>query len=186
MPLREIETERLRIQPFRMEDAVEQHRIVYGDPEVMRYLGDGTTRTIEQVERAFQFFHNHDAQNGYSLWSVQLKDTNQLIGHCGLFHIPKPDAVEVAYGFGKDFWGKGYATEAARACLRYGFETVKLDEIIGLTYPENQPSQHVLRKIGLIEQGLQDRFYGITMLLFTLKRADFTPDDAPYRATELA
>lgn len=184
MTLREIETERLLIRPFRDEDAVEQHRIVYSDPKVMRYLGDGTTRNLEQVQRAFQFFRNHDQQNGYSIWSVQLKDQQRLIGHCGLFRLPQTDTVEVAYGFGQAFWGQGYATEAARACLRYGFETAQLDEIIGLTYPENLPSQKVLRKIGLIEHGLQDRYYNLTMLLFTLKRTDFTPADSLYVLTE--
>lgn len=182
--LKSIETVRLRIRPFRFEDAVEQHRIVYSDPEVMRYLGDGTTRTVEQSQRAMQFFIDHDEREGYSIWSVEDKNTNQLMGHCGLFHIPKTDAVEVAYGFGKEFWGKGYATEAARASLRYGFETAKLDEIIGLTYPENQPSQNVLRKIGMGYEGLQNGYYGITMALYTLKREDYQPDDSPYILTE--
>lgn len=182
--MREIETERLTIRPFRDEDAVEQHRIVYGDPEVMQYLGDGTTRNVEQVLRAFQFFRKHDADNGYSIWSVLTKDNQQLIGHCGLFHIQNPDSVEVAYGFGKDFWGKGYATESARACVRYGFEVAQLDEIIGLTYPQNAESQHVLRKIGMTYEGLQDRYYNLTMALFTLKRADFTPDGSFYQLTQ--
>ena len=182
--MREIETERLRIRPFRDEDAVEQHRIVYGDAEVMQYLGDGTTRTVEQTLRAFQFFRNHDAENSYSIWSVLVKDNDQLIGHCGLFHIPNPDSVEVAYGFGKAFWGKGYATESARACLRYGFETAQIPQIIGLTYPQNADSQKVLRKIGLTYEGLQDRYYNLTMALFSLNREGFTPDTSPYKMTE--
>jgi [ribosomal protein S5]-alanine N-acetyltransferase len=182
--MRSIETSRLRIRPFQLEDAVEQHRIVYGDPEVMRYLGDGKTRTVEQSQRAMQFFIDHDQREGFSIWSVEDKTSHQLIGHCGLFHIPQTPAVEIAYGFGKDFWGKGYATEAARACLRYGFETANLDEIIGLTYPENTASQNVLRKIGMVYQGLQDRFYNLTMTLYTLKGTDYTPDDAPYSLTE--
>ena len=71
------------------------------------------------------------------------------MGWGGLQFLPETNETEVAYCLGKPFWGQGYATEAARESLAYGFHTLQLKEIIGLTHVENKASQNVLLKIGL-------------------------------------
>jgi RimJ/RimL family protein N-acetyltransferase len=176
-----IETERLIIRPFQAEDLDENHEQIYGSAEVMRYLGDGKTRTKEEAERSMNRFVEYDKEHGFSIWAVIDQESQRFLGHCGLIHLRnEPETVELAYAFGKPYWGKGIATEAARACLRYGFESAKLDRIIGLTYPENKPSQHVLEKIGMQRQGETDKYYNLNLLLFTQTREIYQPDDSVY------
>jgi ribosomal-protein-alanine N-acetyltransferase len=115
------------------------------------------------------------------VWSVEQKGRAGLIGHCGLSCIPDADgAVELAYAFGKAFWGRGFATQAARANLRFGFEHLGLREIIAVAVPENIGSQRVMEKIGMGCQGITDRFYGAELVLYTIKCEDFQPGDELY------
>lgn len=177
----QIETERLIIRPFEDKDLDENHKQIYGSEEVMRYLGDGKIRTKEESERSMNRFVEYDREHGFSIWAVVDKESQRFLGHCGLIHLRNdPETVELAYAFGKPYWGKGIATEAARACLRYGFEVAKLDRIIGLTYPENKSSQHVLEKIGMQCQGKTDKYYNLTLLLFTQTREAYQSDDSFY------
>ncbi len=80
--------------------------------------------------------------------------------------------VEIGYRLPQSAWGKGYATEGAAALLRYGFETVGLDRIIGLTYPANKPSQRVLEKIGMKYQGM-GHYFDLDLRYYVAERADF-------------
>jgi len=177
-----IETERLIIRPFQAIDLDENYNQIYGSAEVMRYLGDGKLRTREDAERSMNRFVEYGIEHGYTIWAVIDKESQRFLGHCGLIQLRnEPETVEVAYAFGKPYWGKGFATESARACLRYGFEVAKLDRIIGLTYPENKPSQHVLQKIGMQPQGQTDKYYNLNFSLFDLTRDAYQPDDSFYR-----
>lgn len=117
------------------------------DPEVIRYTGDPP---FDSVEAAQDFINSYDHYQKYGMgrWTVLRKDTGTYLGWCGL---KQHDAgyVDIGFRFFRAEWGKGYATEAARACLTYGFEELGLNEIVGRAAVENVASVRVLEKLGM-------------------------------------
>lgn len=164
-----LETDRLRIRDWRIEDAEAAHRI-YGDPEVMRYVGSGVPNdSIEKTRLGLRRAIARDANQPLGFWAAELKDSGELIGGALLKYLPDHSDVEVGYHLGQQWWGQGYATEIAQALVRYGFETVGLEKIVGVTYPENIASQRVLEKAGLIHMG-ESLYVDIPVELFVLER----------------
>jgi RimJ/RimL family protein N-acetyltransferase len=147
----------------------------WSDPETMRYLGingDVWTRgqVIERVERGGRFCREH----GMTFWTVVEKATDTVIGQGGVVPIAfDGDEVELGYRFGKDHWGKGYATEVARASAAYGFEALGLDRLVAVSFPGNAASRKVLTKVGFEELGESGLYYGKWLILFEMKRVDF-------------
>jgi ribosomal-protein-alanine N-acetyltransferase len=108
------------------------------------------------------------------VWAVVEKVSGEMIGHAGLLHFRDyPDEVEVLYALGKVWWGQGYAGEAARACVQYGFETAGLEQIYAVAYPENKASQRVMEKSGMVSQGLTSRYFGIEMACYVIRRNEY-------------
>lgn len=159
-----LETARLRLLPFEpahIDDIVR----LYGDPEVMRYMtGRPLTGALalESVERS----HRHWDEQGFGMYSLIDRESGNFVGRCGLVRLAATGEVEVGYVFSKECWGKGLATEAAKECVRFGFETLRLPEVIGLTFLQNKPSQIVLEKCGLSFVGTRFHF-GRHLLLFS-------------------
>lgn len=148
-----LETERLIIRDWSPEDAVAAFAI-YGDPEVMRYVGNGKPfESLEQTKEILGRIIARTKDQPLGFWAVENKPTGELIGGALLQDLPDHSDVEVGYHLGKPWWGKGYATELSTALVRYGFDTLKLNKIVGVTYPENLPSQRVLTKSGLSHVG---------------------------------
>ena len=104
----------------------------------------------------------------YGRFAVELKSTGKFIGFAGLKYLPELDEVDLGYRFIKAEWGKGYATEAAKACIDFGFNQLKLSSIIALTLPENTASIRVPEKLNFeyidtyIEDGLLAHKYALT------------------------
>jgi ribosomal-protein-alanine N-acetyltransferase len=149
-----IETERLVIRELRESDADGAHR-VYGDPEVMRYVGSGgKARTWEQSAAGVARMMEGQRANGFSLWAVELRETGEMIGVCGVVHVDGtgPD-VELVYEFQRSAWGRGYATEAARACLAAALGPLGLSRVVALAYPENAQSIRIMQKLGMRDAG---------------------------------
>jgi ribosomal-protein-alanine N-acetyltransferase len=107
------------------------------------------------------------------VWGVEELSSSKLIGHAGLEYIPGAQEVEIAYTLAKAYWGKGLATEAARASLSYGFESLNLSEIYALAFPANTASQNVMRKIGMVSQGITENYYGAELACFKLTREEY-------------
>lgn len=141
----EIETSRLLLRMFRLSDLDDLARI-YADADVMRYLS-GHPLTGEETAGWLDYFIRGWEQYGFGWWAVVLKERGELIGHCGLQFIHVTPEVEVTYGLAKEYWRMGLASEAARACLRYGFEELKLGRIYALAEPENTGSHRVMERI---------------------------------------
>jgi RimJ/RimL family protein N-acetyltransferase len=161
-----IETPRLLIRLPLDDDATAYHEI-HADPDVTRWLG-GTRddNTVDdELERITERRAAHD-EVGYTMWTVEEKGTGAVVGLAGLFPVEKvgPE-IEVAYHFRKDRWGRGYATEVARACIDYGFDTVKLRRIVGLVAPENEGSRRVLEKCGMRREGTAHH-YGLDLVVY--------------------
>jgi ribosomal-protein-alanine N-acetyltransferase len=149
-----IETERLVIRPFTMDDLHDLHAIV-SQGEVMEYLPDDPM-TLTETERTLSWIIDSYDRNRprkiikYTV-AVIFKESGELIGWCGLGPLDfDPSQIELYYGLRKQPWGGGVATEAARALAEYGFHTVSLDRIVGVVPPANVASKRVLEKIGMI------------------------------------
>jgi ribosomal-protein-alanine N-acetyltransferase len=149
-----LDTPRLLLRTWTRADE-EAARAIYGNAEVMRFLGNGlpVTNPAEVRDRLIRRM-DHQRRHGFTLWAVEEKATGHVVGACGLKLLEDvgPE-VEVGYHFAREAWGKGYATEAAAACLRLGFDRLRLARIVGVVDPANFASQRVLEKIGLIYEG---------------------------------
>jgi [ribosomal protein S5]-alanine N-acetyltransferase len=146
-----LETSRLIVRRFAPEDLPALAKI-HADPDVMRFIGG--VRTVEQVRaRLADFFEAYD-RVGFSKWAVVLRSSGELIGRCGpsIESIDGIDEVEVGYTFAKDVWGKGFATEAAEAAVRYCFDVLGRTRVIALIDPANEPSQRVARRLGMTDE----------------------------------
>ena len=99
-------------------------------------------------------------------WAVELRATGEFIGDCGLVYVEgKGPEIEVAYHFAKEWWGRGLATEAARACLDYGFRELGLREIIAICFPEHVASRRVMEKAGMRYVG-PARYYELDLVKY--------------------
>ena len=171
-----IETERLLIRPFELADA-EEIQAIWRDPETMHWIPSGPVATVEAARQKIERFMTHQAEHGFSLWAVREKDTGRIVGDCGLFLVEgKGPEVELAYRFGRDFWGRRYATEAAGACLLYGFERLGLERIIAITSPDHIASRRVMEKNGLTYVGTET-YYGREMVKYAVDRPAFVSSE---------
>jgi RimJ/RimL family protein N-acetyltransferase len=145
-----IETERLLLRDWRPSDAA-PFAALNADPEVARYLGGPMSRDAsdELLTRIRSHWREHD----FGLYAVEVKNSGEFIGFIGLA-IPSflPDvlpAVEVGWRLARGHWGRGYATEGARASLAYGFGELGLRQIIALIDPRNTASIRVAERLGM-------------------------------------
>lgn len=143
-----IETERLLLRTFTKDDA----QLIYElnlNPEVIRYTGDPikdidhAQQVLEQVILPQYALYNHGR------WAVLVKPALEFIGWCGLKTRPERNEIDLGYRFLQTAWGKGYATEAAFATIKYGFEKLNLQRIVGRAMPANTGSIKVLEKCGM-------------------------------------
>lgn len=167
MPPVTLTTERLCLRPFTMEDAPALFDIVQ-EPDVFQYFPTKANWALEKVERYLKHQAQHWETHGYGHWAVTLAASGPLMGWCGLEFLPDTNETEVGYLFSHRFWGKGFGTEAARAAVQFGLRDMGLQEIIGLTDPENIASQRVLEKSGLTFTGRQV-YFGMEMFRFAIQ-----------------
>ncbi len=164
-----LETERLVLKPLKAEH-LEDFVDLDSDPEVMRYLTGGAPQSREHYENRVPELLKYMAENpGLGLWPTYLKTTNEFIGWYILRHMPDNGEVEVGFRIKRKFWGQGYSTEAGKALVEHGFETVGLKRIAAIVDPDNLASQSVIKKIGLKEKGT-GVWYGMECLYFELDR----------------
>ena len=145
------------------------------DPLVLRYIGDGTGET-----RPFDDFCAHFRARIESwmspicrMWVMRLHGSEAFLGLVFLKPVKDTPYVEVGYRLPQSSWGKGYATEAARAAIAYGFDVGSLDEITAVTHPDNAASQHMLTKCGLKRDGTFNYNGRGEIPFFRLTRSDF-------------
>ncbi len=149
MKIPTLTTARLILRPFAAEDAGPLHRILAQD-QILRYFPRPDPPDRARVERLIDGQLQHWEEHGLGWWAVELAGSGELLGWCGLQHLPETGEVEVGYLLSQRHWGQGLATEAARASLRWGFETHGLRSIVGIVHPENAASRRVLEKAGLV------------------------------------
>lgn len=164
-----LETERLILRRFSIDD-VDHIAALDGDPEVMRYVADGLPKTRRDAEEAVpRVLLNYGKFPGLGIWNAKEKPHLAFTGWFALKYIPKTEEIEVGYRLMKSAWGRGLATEGARAMLRYGFCERRLHRIVAVTHPDNAASQRVLRKLGLEYRGI-GHYYGRDVSYFVIER----------------
>lgn len=127
---------------------------VDSNPDVNIYLGNNPVKTIEQTDDIITFIRKQYVDNGIGRWAMIEKSTNYFIGWTGLKLIReltnnRIDYYDLGYRLNKSYWGKGFATEAAKAALMYGFNTLNLNEIYAIVDSKNIASSNVIEKVGL-------------------------------------
>ncbi len=147
--MRVIETGRLRLRYFRADDAGFIVRLL-NEPSFIEFIGDKGVRTVKE---ASQYLLDGPLDSyerfGYGLNMVELKETGEPIGMCGLVRREKLDNADIGYAFLEQYWSNGYATESANAVLKHARETLGLGRILAIVTPENHSSIKLLEKIGL-------------------------------------
>ena len=176
----EIETHRLKMRGFTPDD-LDDLCLIFGDPDVMKYIAGGRTRSREETEQGLLRTIAGFRDRGFGLWALEQKGVGSVIGYCGLTYLDGTTQIELAYGLAKAYWGDGFATEAARATLKYGFSTLKLERIVAVVYPDNYPSRRVVEKLGMLNKGLVHH-YNAELICYELKREDLSDDGGPGRA----
>ncbi len=150
-------TSRLRLRPWREADLV-PFAALNADPRVMEHFRKCLSRAESDdfVERMMVHFREH----GFTFWAVEISESDQLVGMAGLgvaaFDAHFTPCVEIGWRFAYDYWGRGYATEAARAALDDGFERLELDEIVAFAAATNARSQRVMERLGMTRSPADD------------------------------
>ena len=162
-----IETERLILRKFTIEDAPFMLELL-NTPTWLRFIGD---RNVHSVKEAEQYLINGNIKNystyGFGFYLVEVKETGESIGMCGLVKRDSLDDIDIGFAFLPQFIGKGYGFEAASATLRYAQTVLQLNKIIAIVNPENADSIKLIKKIGLqFEKMVQLSFTDIELMLF--------------------
>lgn len=145
-----IETARLLLRPWEARDHA-PFAALNGDPVTMEFLAKVLTR--EESDAYIARVRTHFAGHGFGFFAVEHRESGAFVGMVGLSYVPFEEhftpAVEIGWRIAHEFWGHGFAPEAAAASLAFGFETLKLAEIVAFTVPVNRRSQRVMEKIGM-------------------------------------
>jgi len=152
-----LQTERLRLRRWRDSDRA-PFAALNADPVVMEHMPSllDRARCDDWVDRIEEHFDSR----GFGLWAVEVPRVADFVGFVGI-QVPSFEAdftpcVEIGWRLARAHWGRGYATEGARAALAFGFEEVGLDEIVAFTVPANQRSQRVMEKLGMRRSPAED------------------------------
>lgn len=140
-----LETPRLLLREFEFTDA-ESFFLLNSDPDVVRYTGDVAFKNIDEAKALIENYVPYK-RDGYGRWTVILKETSEILGWCGLRFIEDTGQIDLGYRFFKKQWNKGYATEAAHACVEYGFQKLGMTEIVARAMKENIGSIEVMKKV---------------------------------------
>ncbi len=145
-----IKTERLILRPWKESD-FEPFALMNADPHVREFFPSLLTKN-ESNEMANQFKKLIETQ-GWGLWAAEVPGEAPFIGFVGIAQVPFEahftPAVEIGWRLAYEFWGKGYATEAAKVVMNFGFNQLKLEEIVSFTVVKNIRSRHVMEKLGM-------------------------------------
>jgi RimJ/RimL family protein N-acetyltransferase len=143
-----VETERLILRGWRAEDLDTWARFM-ADPEVTRYLSGPQTRP--DAWRMLATTIGHWELRGYGFWAVERKSDGALIGRIGLNNPEGWPGMEVGWTLGREYWGKGYAYEAAKVSMDYGFSNFEIAKLISVIHPENRNSQRLAERLGEVK-----------------------------------
>lgn len=169
-----LETERLILRTFREED-LGAYAAMCADPEVMRFLSaSGGLLSRAEAWRQIALYLGHWELRGYGTWAVEERATGALVGRVGL-HYPEgwPDR-ELGWTIARGFWGRGYASEAARAAIGHAFKTLGWTHLVSLIHPENHRSARLAERLGYRVHGTAE-VLGLHLTMYRLDRSADPP-----------
>ena len=147
-----LKTPRLNLRQWRTDDCPLFAELT-SDPEVMRYF----PATLDRVssDALVSFFQTSITHYGWGFWAAEITETAEFIGFIGINQptqqLPFSPCVEIGWRLAKQFWGKGYASEGASACLKFAFEELALTEVVSMTPLLNHRSEKVMQRIGMLD-----------------------------------
>lgn len=162
-----IETERLRLRPFREED-LDAYAALCADAEVMRFLGGPLSR--EGAWRQIAYFLGHWQLRGFGMLAAEERDSGRLVGRIGFLMPEGWPGFEVGWTLARAYWGRGYATEGARAAITHAFDALDRDHVVSLIDPENTPSLRVAERLGERPEG-RATVVGHEVIVYGIDRA---------------
>jgi RimJ/RimL family protein N-acetyltransferase len=165
-----IQTDRLMLRPFANDD-IESTYNWFGDPAVMRFTPSGPDKSIEETAQRIAQYRRHQAEHGYSKWIIIERTSNQTMGDSGLLLLQDFEWIDFGHRLARSQWGKGFATEAAKAWIERAFGVLKIDCLTATVHPENYLSARVLQKLGFQEKR-RGAVMGMESIIFCL-----TPED---------
>lgn len=148
----QVETERLTLRLFRESD-LDAYAEMCSDPEVMRHMAQGRAMTRAEAWRHMAMVLGHWQLRGFGMWAVEERDSGELAGRVGCWRPEGWPALEVGWTLRRSHWGRGIATEAARASIKFAFETLNEEKVLHLIEPENLRSIRVAERLGAYRDG---------------------------------
>jgi RimJ/RimL family protein N-acetyltransferase len=148
-----LETERLRLR-FMEERDLDPIAAIFADAETMKYIGEGKVFNRNETWRSIASALGHWLLKGYGMWAVERRDTNELVGRVGFLDPEGWPGFELGWIVARPHWGRGYASEAARAAYDYAIATLRRERVISLIRPGNERSMRVADKLGFVRDGM--------------------------------
>lgn len=169
-----LETDRLTLRMFRESD-LDAYGEMCADPEVMRYIGDGQPLDRPMAWRKLAMVVGHWTLRSYGLWAAEERASGVLVGYVGFWNPEGWPGFELGWTLRRSFWGRGYATEGARAALRHAFTQMQQPHVISLIQPENAASIRVAQRLGerLLESA---EVMGKSVLVYRITRQEWETD----------
>ncbi len=164
------ETERLFLRKL-LESDLDDIFAMRKDPLVMRFIREPQT-DIKSSAKWIEMMRGKWDEKKIGFFAVEEKATGNFVGWCGLWELPGTNEIEVGYAIAPNFWGKGYATEAAKRFLEYGFEELELKKIVAVAFPKNKASQNVMKKLGMNYVG-EGIFYDKELVQYAISKDKF-------------
>lgn len=166
-----IETQRLLLRMFRESD-LDAYAEMCGDAEVMRYINDGQPLSREEAWRHMAMVLGHWQLRGYGLWAVEERESGEMAGRIGCWNPEGWPGLEIGWMLRRCFWGRGYATEGARAALYYAFMELQAAHVISVIHPRNLASIRVAERLGETFER-QGKVRGVDVSIYGLRREDW-------------
>lgn len=173
----EIHTPRLILRRWHDDDLVPMAEI-NADPDVMRWVDDGSVRDLDQTAEDIERWEEEWDEEGFGLFAVEVMASGELAGFAGLSvpeHLPEVlPAVQISWRLGRQYWGQGYASEAAHAALEFVLQDRGLDRVICVTRPGDDASENVMRKLGMVPERVTTHpVYGFPLRVYAIDLTEF-------------
>ena len=149
-------TSRLYQRPWRLDD-VGLICTMYAKPQVMRWIPGGVWDRAQTEKFVVRMIESHERQ-GFCIYPVLLKESDRIIGHCGLNHLEQGPEIEIAYLLDEPHWHQGFATEMSGAVLERTFRETHIERVVAVAFPENIRSIAVMQRIGMRRIGIARHF----------------------------
>jgi ribosomal-protein-alanine N-acetyltransferase len=165
-----LKTERLILRPMTKDD-VEDVFTMRRDDEIMRFIREPVV-SRKEAEDWINMISSRWTKNGIGFCGIIEKTSGKFAGWCGLWQLKENQEIEVGYAIVKDFWRKGFASEAAKAILKYAFDELNLEKIVAVARPENAGSRGVMEKIGMRFDYI-GKFYDRDLVHYSITKKEF-------------